>query len=259
MRILRWALATLLVLAILGGGALWLQRQSRYADASPAAIAAAVSDDSVRVETGRFMTLRPQQVPERMGVIFYPGAYTDLRGYLPTLRPVAAAGYRVILVPMPFDLAILATGRAEQVMADNTDIRRWVIMGHSVGGAAAGVYAHGNPDALAGVVIWDAFPPAFATLADFPKPVWHIHRATPAGLPPASFEKQRGLFPSRSHWVAIAGGIHMNFGSFNSGGYQEDWAPSIDMTEQHRRVTSATLEALADIERFGNPTKTTDE
>ena len=137
---------------------------------------------------------------------------------------------------------------ALEVEAANADIQHWVIAGHSVGGAAGALFANRHPDSVAGVVIWDSYPPSTASLADFSKPVWHIHRATPDAAPPQTFAQQRGLFPRDSHWVAIPGGIHMNFGSFSGGGYQEDWAPSISQEQQHNLVVAGTLQALADIE-----------
>jgi dienelactone hydrolase len=232
---------------------MWQQKLARHADASPMALAASASDGDVRVEDGTFLMFRPAKVAERMGVVFYPGAYTDVRGYAQTLRPLAAAGYRVVAVKMPFELAILAPGRAAEVLAANPDVTRWAIMGHSVGGTSAAIFAAENPDAVDGVVIWDSFPPSFASLAAFPKPVWHIHRATPDGAPPESFAVQRPLFPPSSRWVPIPGGIHMYFGSFSGGGYQEDWAPSISQQQQHETVIAATLEALAAIEGGKKP------
>lgn len=251
MRALKWTGIVVVTLVALTITALWQQKYARHADASPLAIAAAASDEQVKVERDRYLTFRPLQVPERLGVIFYPGAYTDLRGYAPTLRRIAAAGYRVVVVPMPFDLAILGTDRAADAMSAHADVRRWAIVGHSVGGAAGAVFVNAHRDALDGMIIWDSFPPSFASLADWQKPVWHIHRATLDGAPPDSFARQRSLFPQGSRWVPIPGGIHMNFGSFTGGGYQEDWAPEIDQAAQHALVVAATLEALVEIERHG--------
>jgi hypothetical protein len=221
------------------------QQWSRHADATPEAIAATASDADVLVEQGRFITLRPRRVPERMGVVVYPGAYVDVRGYVPTLRPVAAAGYRVVIVPMPFELAVYGINRALDVKAANPDVKRWAIVGHSVGGAMGPAFASRHRDALDGVIIWDSYPPSIANLADYPKPVWHIHRATPDGAPPPAFAAQRAMFPPHSRWVPIPGGIHMYFGSFEPGGYQEDWAPSITREAQQALVARATIEALA--------------
>ncbi len=244
----RVAWSVLLTMVALGGlalGGTWLQQLWRHADAAPEALAASITDDEVSVEYGRFLTLRPRHAPERMGVIVYPGAYVDIRGYVPTLRPIAAAGYRVVIVPMPFELAVLGIDRALDVQAANPDVRRWALVGHSVCGAMGPLFASRHPDALEGVIIWDSYPPSIADFAHYPKAVWHIHRARPDGSPPPAFAAQRGLFPPGSHWVPIRGGIHMQFGSFAAGGYQEDWPPGITRTAQQALVARATLQALA--------------
>ncbi|MDX2224359.1 MAG: alpha/beta hydrolase [Rhodospirillaceae bacterium] len=249
MRALKWTAIVLAAVFALAVGGVWQQQIARHADASPIALAALVSDDTVRVDERPYLTFRPRQSDERLGVVVYPGAYVDVRGYVPTLRRIAAAGYRVVVAPMPFELAILAVDRAKDVIAANPDVAHWAILGHSVGGAAAATFAHRHPDAVAGVIIWDSYPPSTASLADFAKPVWHVHRARPNGAPPENLARQRDVFPPDSQWRPIPGGIHMNFGSFTGGGYREDWPPAISQNAQHDLVVAATLEALADIER----------
>lgn len=248
MKLLRRVLIGIAALIVLVLAVTWQQQISRHAAAAPEAIAATVSDNDVGVEDGDDLEFRPLRSPKPLGVIVYPGAFTDVRGYAPVLTRLAAAGYRVVIVRMPFNLAILAPERAARIQAKHPDVKRWAIVGHSVGGTSASIFAHDHPDAVGGVIIWDSYPPAFASLADFPKPVWQIHRAKLDGLPPESFARQRGMFPAGSHWVAIPGGIHMYFGSFTGGGYQEDWAPEISQSRQHDLVVDATLRALADIE-----------
>jgi hypothetical protein len=109
-------------------------------------------------------------------------------------------------------------------------------------------FASRNRGALEGVIVWDSYPPSITSLSDYPKPVWHIHRARPDGTPPQTFEDQRHLFPANSRWVAIPGGIHMYFGSFEPGGYQEDWAPAISRDAQQSQIVIATLAALKSME-----------
>jgi pimeloyl-ACP methyl ester carboxylesterase len=249
-RLLRWSAFTLVALVTVSLAATWLRQRLRHADAAPAALALAHSDDEVSVEQGRFLTLRPRRHPDQpLGVIFYPGAYVDVRGYLPTLRPLAAAGYRVVIVPMPFELAIFGIDRALDVRRANPDIAAWVIIGHSVGGAMAALCAGRHPDAFAGLIIWDSYPPALADLGRDPRPVWLIHRATPDGAAPASFARQRHLFPPHARWAPIRGGIHMHFGAFTGGGYVEDWPAGISQAAQHREVVRLTLQALAQMAR----------
>jgi pimeloyl-ACP methyl ester carboxylesterase len=244
-RFLKIAVVAVMALIVAGGVGLWAWGNSRHADAAAEAIAALASDGAVAVEQGRYLVFRPTADPPRMGVIFYPGANCDIRGYAPVLRRLAAAGYLVVDVPMPLEFAFLAPNRALDVQAHYPEIGRWALIGHSLGGAMAANFAYNHPDAITGLVIWDSFPAPNNSLAEFPHPVWHVHRATPDGAPPPSFAARRELFPPGSRWVPIRGGIHMYFGSFDGGGYQEDWAPSISRDSQHERVVAATLEALA--------------
>ena len=244
-RVLRWTVVGLLAITALSLLGTWVHQQRRHADASTAALAASVSDATVRIDDDcDLLVLRPVAGRERGGVILYPGAYVDIRGYVPTLKPIAAAGYRVVVVRMPFELAIFGIDRAADVIAANADVRRWVLVGHSVGGAMAAVFADRHRDALDGVIIWDSYPPSISSLADYTKPVWLMHRATPDGAPPPAFAAQRHLYPRDSRWAAIPGGIHMQFGSFAPGGYEEDWAPLISEAEQHRIVVQLMREAL---------------
>ncbi len=246
-KFLRGALYAVIGLVVLMVGSVWVLGLMRHADAAQEALAALQPGDDVAVEEGRYIVLRPRRNAEKMGVIFYPGAYVDARGYATTLRPVAAAGYRVVIVPMPMEFAIFGLNRVFDVQAAFPDVQRWVLIGHSLGGAMAATFASNHPDALAGLVVWDSYPASAASLANYPRPVWHVHRATPDGKPPAAFAARRNLFPADSQWLPIPGGIHMYFGSFDGGGYQEDWAPSISRDAEHQLVIAATLRALDSI------------
>jgi pimeloyl-ACP methyl ester carboxylesterase len=247
-KILKYGGATLIALLAVAYLGLWAWAQSRHASATTDALAALASDSSAEVKEGQYLTFSPANGRVRLGVIFYPGANCDIRGYAPVLRRLAAAGYFVVDVPMPLEFAFLAPDRALDVMAAYPEVKRWAIIGHSLGGAMAGSFTNRHPDRVAGLVVWDSYPPENRSLADFPKPVWHIHRATADGAPPPAFEAHRASYPASSRWVPIRGGIHMYFGAFDGGGYVEDWVPTISREEQHEQVVAATLEALRDIE-----------
>lgn len=246
----RFLVITVVVVVGLLGTAwigLWAWGTSRHSAAAAEAIAAVGSDAQVTVEQAQYLVFRPASGAARSGVIFYPGANCDVRGYAPLLRRIAAAGYLVVGVPMPLGFAFLAPEAASGVQAAYPEIHGWAIIGHSLGGAMAANYVHRHPDRLQGLVVWDSYPPESASLADYDRPVWHIHRATPNGAPPPSFAERRHLFPPDSRWVPLPGGIHMYFGSFEPGGYQEDWQPLISRAEQQDLIVAATLEALAEM------------
>jgi hypothetical protein len=110
-KFLRATLYTVIGLAALMIGSVWALGLTRHADAAQEALTALVPGDDVAVEQGRYIILRPRRNAEKMGVILYPGAYVDARGYATTLRPIAAAGYRVVIVPMPMEFATSVAGR----------------------------------------------------------------------------------------------------------------------------------------------------
>ena len=213
-----------------------------HAPAAPEALAAMASDSQVVVEQGEDIIFRPAGRARPMGVIFYPGASCDIRGYAPVLRQLAAAGYLVVDASMPLEFALFAPNKAQQIIAAHPEIDRWALIGHSTGGALAGTYVNNHPERVAGLVLWDAYPAS--SLAGYTRPVWVIHRAQLDGTSPAWSVSKRSSFPAASHWIAIRGGVHMFFGAFTGGGYKEDWAPQITRDAQHEQQVAATLAAL---------------
>lgn len=243
-KFLKYALGAIVVLGVLALAGMTVATEVRRATPDIDAMAAVQSDARVAISSARWLVFQPTRTVPTVGVILYPGANCDVRGYAPVLRPLAEQGYLVVDVPMPFDFAIFAGNRALEVEKAFPGIRRWVLIGHSMGGAMAAQFVHSHPDAVSGLIVWDSYPPDYASLAGFKLPVWHIHRATPAGQAPEAFTRRRGLYPADSHWVPIPGGIHMYFGSFVGGAYKEQWQPSISRESQHEQVIAGTLEAL---------------
>ncbi len=242
----KYGLGGLALLVILVVGYLY-STQANKALPAPEALVAMRSDERVTVEDGLFVVFRPAGASPTTGLILYPGAACDVRGYAPVLRRVAERGYLVVGVPMPLDMAIFAPNRADDVRAAFPTVKRWVVAGHSMGGAMAAHYAHEHPDDLAGLLLWDSRPAEGDTLVDLKYPVWHIHRATAEDQPPEKLERYRNLFPATSTWVPVRGGIHMNYGSFVGGAYKEEWTATISREAQQDIAVTGTLNALLDM------------
>lgn len=243
--------AIIVIAVVLAGAAsafgyLYYNAEQNRARPLDEALAAVASTPEVEVQQqGNFLVMRPVGQSPRLGLIVYPGAYCDPRGYAPVTRAIAAAGYLVVSVRMPFDFAIFAPDRADAVREAFPEIESWVIAGHSMGGGMAGRYAWKNQDRLAGLILWDSRVAESNDLADSSLPVVTIHRATMAGEPPDLYASHADLLPEQARWVPIRGGIHMYFGAFHEGHYVEEWTPQISRGEQHRQIVAATLDALA--------------
>ena len=65
----------------------------------------------------------------QIGVNLLPRREGDPRAYAPQAHDIAAAGHKVVIVPMLLNLAILSPDRAGKVMAAYPNIDKWAIRG----------------------------------------------------------------------------------------------------------------------------------
>lgn len=93
-----------------------------------------------------------------VGLIFYPGALVEPSAYAPIARSVAKAGFRAAIVYVPFRLAPLQMHRDELTSRTrgliNTDEdRKWIVGGHSRGGALAAAFAKRFANEIEGLLL----------------------------------------------------------------------------------------------------------
>jgi dienelactone hydrolase len=203
----------------------------------PEALSALRSDDRVLVQTAPWLTFRPAAAMPEVGFILYPGGRVDPRSYAPFARDIAAAGYLVVIPPMPLNLAVLAPQRAADIMAAYPEIRRWVVGGHSLGGAMAAQFAHDHPQRVAGLVLWAAYPAGNLSLADAALPVLSIYGTEDMGR--EAIEASRSRLPPHTEWVTLPGGNHAQFGWY--GPQPGDGLARISPEAQQAWVVQATL------------------
>jgi hypothetical protein len=100
----------------------------------PEALAALVSDEQVTVTDGDWLTFSPTGNAPTVGLIMYPGGRVDYRAYSPAYRELAAAGYLVIGLRSPLNLAITDIGAADAVIAAHPEITSWAVGGPFIRG-----------------------------------------------------------------------------------------------------------------------------
>ena len=100
----------------------------------------------------------PINTTAEKALIIYPGGKTAPEAYAPLARAFAEQGIKTIIVKMPFNLAIFGINKADQVIAQNNDIKKWYISGHSLGRMMAARYAKNHQDTIEGLILWAAYP-----------------------------------------------------------------------------------------------------
>jgi pimeloyl-ACP methyl ester carboxylesterase len=208
----------------------------------PEALAAMRSDESVTVETDRWLVFRPVGTDPSAGLIFYPGGRVDPRAYGPPARAIAAEGLLVVVAPMPLDLAVLNVSEAADVMKAFPTIEHWGVGGHSLGGAMAASFADSHQDQIKGLVLWAAYPAESNDLSDSDLKVVSIYGTRDGLATREKIDASRALLPRDTQWVAIEGGNHAQFGWY--GTQSGDNPATIGHKEQQERVVSATVALL---------------
>jgi predicted alpha/beta-hydrolase family hydrolase len=240
MRVAKWVLVGVVVtvLLALAGFAIWAYTPL---GPMPEALTALSSDEQIRVETGPWLTFRPTNTQPDKGLILYPGGRVDYRSYAPLAREIARQGYTVVIVPMPFNLAVFGAGRADDVIAAHPEIKTWAIGGHSLGGAMAANYVYSHPDAVSGLALMAAYPAENNSLADRNLDVLSIYGTEDGAV--ERLEASHSLLPPGTEWMAIEGGNHAGFGWYGS--QPGDGVATISREEQQAQTASAILSLLS--------------
>jgi pimeloyl-ACP methyl ester carboxylesterase len=186
------------------------------------------------------LTMSPAD-PARTGLVFYPGAKVDPRAYARVLRPLAQAGYQVVVAKQPYNLAILAIGAADRwIGVPDDDVDRWVIGGHSLGGAMAAAYASDQRPELAGLLLYAAYPTD--DLSDRALAVVSVSGTRDGLATPADIAESVAELPPTTTFVAIEGAIHAYFGDYGS--QRGDGEPTVRRETAQGDIVAATLDLL---------------
>lgn len=233
---------SLLLILLLSGFLIWASDAS---GPMPEANQALETNRIVQVQTEPWLAFVPTAQEPTLGLILYPGGKVDPRSYAPAAQAIAEEGYLVVIVPMPLNLAVLAPGKAEEVIQVFPGVRTWAMGGHSLGGAMAANFARKHADQIAGLVLWAAYPASNDDLSQSDLKVVSIF-GTQDGLSDVSkIEASKVLLPKDTRYVPIDGGNHAGFGWY--GVQSGDGEATITRAAQQAQVIQATLELLEEL------------
>jgi len=205
------------------------------------ALSALESTDKVTITQEKWITFTPVE-EVKTGLIFYPGGLVEPTAYAPILHQIAEEGVLVIIVPMPLNLAIFNTGAANAVIDSYPNISTWIISGHSLGGAAAAIFAENYPTKIDAIALWDSYPANSANLSDNSISAISIYGTTDNFPNTDNFDDQRYLLPEDTIFFAIEGASHAQFGDY--GPQTGDIVPTISLSEQHEQVAEIMLDFI---------------
>lgn len=207
------------------------------------ALAALEESPGIQIERNRWLDIRPTSVEPTIGIIFYPGGRVEPEAYTPLLSEIARAGYQVVNVPMPLNLAIFGGDRADEVRAAFPGIEHWIMAGHSLGGVMAASYAYENQDVVEGLILYGSLPAGDA-LAGTNLPVLSVYGSEEGSA--SQIAASTALLPDNARFVRLEGGNHAQFGDY--GPQAGDGEAAIGVEVQQALTLDATLTFLTSIE-----------
>lgn len=208
------------------------------------------SSATVLVEDGpAVLEFRPALTPQA-ALVFICGSGIAAQAYAPLLRPIADAGYAVFVIKLPYRFAPMeshkqeAVERGRQVVAQHPAITRWVLAGHSLGGALACRTVQVAPKTFAAMVLVGTTHPKNDDLSGLSIPVIKVYGTNDGVAPIEKIMANRNLLPADTKWVEIAGGNHSQFGHY--GQQLFDGTATISRDAQQTITRTALLAALSE-------------
>jgi len=179
----------------------------------------------------------------KTGFVFYPGGLVDPHAYIESLSrfAVSGIGHKVIIVKMPGNLAVLDSKQGAYMYEDFPNVSRWVIGGHSLGGAMACEAVKKYPSYFEGLVLMAAYPREKTDLSEWEGSVLSIQGQFDEIIDEQKIESTKVNLPPDAIYEIISGGNHSLFGKY---GHQEgDGMASISQEEQ-TKITIKLIQEL---------------
>lgn len=231
----------------------------------PEGLAAMASTDRVSVETrevtvwpgttepasaedNRYFLFEPRNRFPTTGLIVHPGGNCDPRAYAPMAQAIASAGYLVAIIPMPNCISIFAPDRTAQVIEDRPSITRWVLAGHSVGGASICQYAYEHGGVAGLVMLAGLGHDGYPLDETHNVKVLSLYGEKDTHLTPEMIMGRADSLPADTVYVELAGANHTQFGWLDPTPHPEyfdgDGPADISYQEQQDLVVEHILDFL---------------
>ena len=231
------------VVAILLGWMAWYVQPQPLLPEATAALASTPGATFTQGGDGR-LTYSPTAAEPTTGLILYPGGKVPPAAYAPAARAIAEAGHLVVVVPVPFNLAVFGIDAAAGVIEDHPEIASWSVGGHSLGGSMAAQFIDLHEGQIDGLVLWASY--SAADLADDGILVSSSYGTLDAGVPSFTSDENAARLGPAVVFTVIEGGNHEQMGWYT--GQPNDPPATISREEQQDRIVAATLEMLDALE-----------
>lgn len=213
----------------------FLKYVDNYYKADEIALSELNGTDEVSVsEYNNYYLFSKNNYESTIGYIFYPGGKVEAKSYSPLMTLLANKGITCVLLKETFNLAVFSPNLADDPISSITNINKWYVGGHSLGGVIASSYAASHSDKLSGLILMAAYP--YKSLSNTNLRMLSFYGTNDGVLNMKDFEKNKVNAPNDSTYFEIKGGNHGHYGNY--GEQKGDLQAAITQSEQQEIVAS---------------------
>jgi hypothetical protein len=176
----------------------------------------------------------------KAGIVFYPGAKVEFTAYSPFCRALANAGFYVVLLHMPFNLAFFGSSLGKNIPSDNPQISSWYLAGHSLGGAMGASFIASDLEEWAGLILFASY--STADLSGSGLKTFTFYGSEDQVMNRTNYEKNKVNLPAENVETIISGGNHAGWGNY--GAQKGDGVSSISPEEQQAEAVQILSSSL---------------
>ena len=169
------------------------------------------------------------------GFIFYQGAKVDPAAYSYIGQQLAEKGHFVMIPKLPFNIALLNANEGLSIIDDHPDVKRWYLIGHSLGGSAASTIL-GDSSKIKGIIFLASYP-----IDAIDTPSLTVYGGRDGVLPVKDIEASKANVRSGATFHLIKDGNHANFGMY---GKQKGDKSSLLSAKEQQDETLTVIEAF---------------
>ncbi len=206
------------------------------------------TDEGVSLtQTDSGYVLEPADGQPKAGLVFYSGARVDPNAYVESLAPVTRDANVTVVVPrMPLNLAVVDYGvartslrpdAATHAMDTYTEIDRWYVGGHSLGGAMACRYANSHTERVEGLVLYGSY--CDRDISEHGLAVLSVAGSNDTVVDQDAYEHGLERLPADATVTELDGLNHTQFGHYT--GQSGDTPTGTSYSEAHVRLNAVTV------------------
>ncbi|MCC8046846.1 MAG: alpha/beta hydrolase [Clostridium sp.] len=149
-----------------------------------------------------------------VGFIIFTGAKVDEPGYAYIAGQLHEEGHTVVIPNQIFTMSAFGTNHAIEIMKEHTEINKWILVGHSLGGMPVSRVAEQAPEYLTGIVYLASY--AFSDLSGLDFPALRITADHDGVMNNERMENYAHNLPTGSETVELEDANHRGFGGYFS-------------------------------------------